>query len=69
MNIQGQSISQFLNQNVRFVIPVYQRNYEWEEIQCKQLFYDIGNEIDNNKFLNRIRDNKKITLYPMIRIK
>ena len=67
MNIQGQSISQFLNQNVRFVIPVYQRNYEWEEIQCKQLFYDIGNEIDNNNvhFLGSIcylNNNNKYVL-------
>ena len=25
----------------RFIIPVYQRNYDWSEKQCKQLFSDL----------------------------
>lgn len=25
----------------RFIIPVYQRNYDWGVIQCRQLFYDL----------------------------
>lgn len=25
----------------RFVIPVYQRNYDWKIEQCKQLFDDL----------------------------
>ncbi len=34
--------------NVQFVIPVYQRNYDWNQNQCKQLITDIINvELDN----------------------
>ena len=25
----------------RFIIPVYQRNYDWSKIQCQQLFEDL----------------------------
>lgn len=25
----------------RFIIPVYQRNYDWTEKQCRQLFNDL----------------------------
>ena len=25
----------------RFVIPVYQRNYDWKQENCKQLFDDL----------------------------
>lgn len=28
-------------QDTQFVIPIYQRNYDWTEEQCKQLFEDI----------------------------
>lgn len=32
----------FLTQNkTQFVIPVYQRNYDWTTTQCKQLLFDI----------------------------
>jgi uncharacterized protein with ParB-like and HNH nuclease domain len=32
----------FLTQNkTQFVIPVYQRNYDWNTTQCKQLLFDI----------------------------
>jgi uncharacterized protein with ParB-like and HNH nuclease domain len=27
--------------NVQFVIPVYQRNYDWTNIECRELFHDI----------------------------
>ncbi|TXD49622.1 DUF4268 domain-containing protein [Polaribacter sp. IC073] len=27
--------------NVQFVIPVYQRNYDWSTTECKELIYDI----------------------------
>ena len=34
--------------NVQFVIPVYQRNYDWNQNQCKQLINDIISvELDN----------------------
>lgn len=31
-----------------FVIPVYQRNYNWQRKQCEKLFNDIENIIKNN---------------------
>jgi uncharacterized protein with ParB-like and HNH nuclease domain len=27
--------------NVQFIIPVYQRNYDWTSTECKQLLNDI----------------------------
>ncbi len=42
MKAGEQKLTKFLQfQDAIFVIPVYQRNYEWTETQCKQLFYDI----------------------------
>lgn len=36
------SIEDFLSSNkTRFIIPVYQRNYDWREKNCLQLFDDI----------------------------
>ena len=36
------SLNRFLQErDTTFIIPVYQRNYDWTESQCKQLFYDI----------------------------
>jgi len=38
------SIEDFLSSNkTRFIIPVYQRNYDWKEKNCSQLFEDIKN--------------------------
>jgi uncharacterized protein with ParB-like and HNH nuclease domain len=35
-------LNSFLSQSkTQFIIPVYQRNYDWNEEQCRQLFYDI----------------------------
>lgn len=35
-------INTFLqNQNVQFVIPVYQRNYDWSQQECRELIHDI----------------------------
>jgi uncharacterized protein with ParB-like and HNH nuclease domain len=31
----------------RFIIPVYQRNYDWTQKQCKQLFDDLVSVINN----------------------
>lgn len=42
MKALEQKLTKFLqSQDTIFVIPVYQRNYEWTEIQCRQLFHDI----------------------------
>lgn len=36
------NLSRFLAQtDTQFVIPVYQRNYDWTKSQCKQLWFDI----------------------------
>lgn len=36
------NLSRFLSQpDTKFVIPVYQRNYDWEHSQCKQLIDDV----------------------------
>lgn len=34
--------------DTNFVIPVYQRNYDWKIEQCKQLYDDLVNMIKNN---------------------
>ncbi|MBQ8046985.1 MAG: DUF262 domain-containing protein [Prevotella sp.] len=33
----------------RFIIPVYQRNYDWKRENCKQLFDDLVSIINENK--------------------
>jgi len=39
---RGRIINDFIEPNKRqYVIPVYQRNYEWAEDDCKKLFEDI----------------------------
>lgn len=36
------NLNRFLSQtDTQFVIPVYQRNYDWTEAQCKQLLTDV----------------------------
>jgi uncharacterized protein with ParB-like and HNH nuclease domain len=43
--------------NVQFVIPVYQRNYDWTNTQCKELFNDIvsvGKEQKGTHFIGSI---------------
>ena len=35
-------LNKFLQkQDTQFIIPIYQRNYDWDETHCKQLFEDI----------------------------
>lgn len=34
----------------QFVIPVYQRNYDWKKTHCKKLFDDILNAFRNDRF-------------------
>lgn len=34
----------------RFIIPVYQRNYDWKLDNCKQLYNDLVKIIKNNRF-------------------
>lgn len=51
-------LNSFLSQTkTQFIIPVYQRNYDWTEEQCRQLLYDIlevGNKPGNSHFIGSI---------------
>lgn len=35
------NLLKFLRKSPQFVIPIYQRNYSWTEIQCRQLWADL----------------------------
>ena len=53
------NLNRFLSQtDTQFVIPVYQRNYDWTEAQCKQLHTDIvaagSSETVNAHFIGSI---------------
>lgn len=42
--------SDVLEKNKRvFKVPVYQRNYDWTNIQCEKLFQDIMKAGENNR--------------------
>ena len=42
MDVCEDTISEYLTvRKVRFIIPVYQRNYDWRDEQCNQLWEDI----------------------------
>lgn len=49
--------SDVIEKNKRvFKIPVYQRNYDWTNIQCEKLFQDImkANQRDHKHFMGTI---------------
>lgn len=52
------ALRSFLSKHqTQFVIPVYQRNYDWIDTQCKQLFEDIieiGNKKEETHFIGSI---------------
>ncbi len=41
MEAHKTNIYKFIKQTPKFIIPVYQRNYDWKKENCKQLFEDI----------------------------
>lgn len=52
MKANETKVEDFLSSNkTQFVIPVYQRNYDWSTSQCKQLLDDIL-EVGTNKKMN-----------------
>lgn len=52
MRANQSKVEDFLSSNkTQFVIPVYQRNYDWSTSQCKQLLDDIM-EVATHKSLN-----------------
>lgn len=50
MQAHNNTIEEFLGApKTVFVVPVYQRNYDWKEENCKQLFSDIMGVISSGK--------------------
>ena len=50
MKVSNDNIDCFLTRgSSTFVIPVYQRNYDWQINQCKQLIMDIQGIVDTNE--------------------
>ena len=49
MQASEEKFTKFISGEVTFVIPVYQRNYDWRQIDCDRLFNDISNIITNSK--------------------
>lgn len=59
MKANETKVDKFLASNeTTFAIPVYQRNYDWTILQCKQLLYDIieigKNDKTNAHFIGSI---------------
>ncbi|MDG0933690.1 DUF262 domain-containing protein, partial [Bacillus paranthracis] len=47
--------------NISYVVPIYQRNYAWTEMQIEQLIEDINSSIDDfnkNYFLGNLIVNQ-----------
>ncbi|QUB70625.1 DUF262 domain-containing protein [Prevotella multiformis] len=47
----------------RFIIPVYQRNYDWKRENCKQLFDDLVSVVKEGK--NRVSPKTQLQVYPL----
>ena len=54
MSIDKKSIRNFLSSGKTFLIPYYQRQYSWEEEQCKTLWEDI------ETFFKGLMENKEL---------
>lgn len=48
MNTESKSVLKYLSEN-KFLIPMYQRPYTWEEEQCEQLWSDIVEFFDDEE--------------------
>ena len=61
MRAEKREFQRFVSQSdIVFVIPVYQRNYDWKKGNCKQLFDDIienlrANNVDVSN-VERVKD-------------
>lgn len=50
MDARDTSILDFIGgKNISFIIPPFQRNYEWSEIQCSELYDDVKNAVKNRR--------------------
>jgi uncharacterized protein with ParB-like and HNH nuclease domain len=47
---EGKFVYYMKGSDKRFIIPVYQRNYDWKLDNCKQLYNDLVKIIKNNRF-------------------
>ena len=71
---RGRIINDFIEPNKRqYSIPVYQRNYEWSDEQCKKLFSDIvdAHNKDRSHFCGsivyaRLKDEHNINYFVII---
>ena len=58
ISAKKQNIMELLESSEKvFIIPPFQRNYEWEEIQCKELFEDIkliANDKNKRHYLGNV---------------
>lgn len=71
---KGRIINDFIEPNKRqYMIPVYQRNYEWSYEQCLKLFNDIVNASVQDDYhfcgsivYSQIKEEKGITYYVII---
>ena len=46
MKADAQPLIKFFDDpDKRFIIPLYQRNYDWQEENCEQLFNDVNDYI------------------------
>ncbi|BBM88451.1 hypothetical protein COTS27_00130 [Spirochaetota bacterium] len=56
--LEFKSLLEFIQKNDKFIIPVYQRNYDWDENQCRELFNDL-------KYIskNKLKDYLLGTIY------
>jgi uncharacterized protein with ParB-like and HNH nuclease domain len=63
MQAQEIPITEFLNKGEKFIIPVYQRNYDWKRKQCEQMLKDID-EINSDQlyFIGSIVHKRKNNL-------
>lgn len=49
MDAKEVNLVKFISEKAKFIIPVYQRNYDWKKSNCDRLFSDIENIIATNK--------------------
>lgn len=49
MQANHDKFSAFIEGSKTFVVPVYQRNYDWTVANCKQLFTDMTEAVEQNK--------------------
>lgn len=52
------NVLKFIRKSPQFVIPIYQRNYSWNDVQCRQLWHDLmlagSNDDINAHFIGAI---------------